>query len=1122
MALHYITGAASSGKSTFLYDKILKMAAEDLKRKYIIIVPEQYALRVEQELVKQSDGNGVINIEVLSFTRLAYRLMEEACDEGYPVLNDMGKNMLIRRIMQESADRLGVFRGKERNAGFVDEIKSAISEMCQYMISPEMLEEFENNTEKGLLKAKMSDFRIIYGEFLSKIQNVYQTAENMQVMSFKHIGSSEILSSACLVFDGFTGFTPVQRQFIEHMMGRVSEIFMCLAADKDTLSFDGMDVSSSNGKRKIFSMTCETVETMKSLCEKNGWKTYKEEYQDVEYGSTQLEHLKANIFGKTSTQMESAEGIHEVHCRDAKAEALYISSRISELLRKKKYKYRDIAIIASDMELYAPYIEKSLRDYGIPFYTDVTKDISDNPMIKFINYALSVIDTSYSRESVSNLIKSPFAGYDEKTVYETDNYLFCYNYRGRAAYEREWSAYKRLKKSIDLDGINAIRKDMCEHLSLLPGRLSNVKAGELCEGIMAFLESYDVLDKMSALSEKYPEYMRVYEAVKTILEQIRDIMGEENLTYREFKEIFLTGIRKTKLGIIPPSPDVILIGDLKRTRLDSIKVLFVAGVNEGKMPEITMDEGVFTDDDKGVLRRAGIEMAVSPAEDPAREEFYIYLMISRPKEELYLCCSVLGEDGMEIRPSYIMKETAKLFKDDIRDRGCLKGIAPQLGFDRGISYVVNCMSKNGNRDNVDDRLASEIYSWYEKNNMPELEKLNGIINDYRFDSASKGLSTEMAEKLYGKIINSSVSRIEEYAKCPFKHFMNHGLLISKRDEPRQESIDLGNVCHDVMKRFGEIIMAAGNKWNELGKEVYYPLVVECVEETVSTYADGMYKNDEFMQSLARRTKKLAEICADVMVKQIQAGEYLPVSYEEPFSASGVHMKLRGRIDRIDICDGEAGKYVKVVDYKTRDENLDFPLLKSGIQIQLPLYLNYLVKEKKFGDVIPAAALYQKLGAPLIDDESIDKNVEEKVYRELRPSGMIYRNLENVKSLDRGLAAPDGNGYTVSYTSQVSMLKTNSKGELSTSKQSSVIVSGEDTEKILQFAEDKAVSLSHEIMDGHTEIKPYKCGDETACKFCDYANVCGFDERLGKHTYNRLSNDSKKAFNSIINGENERN
>lgn len=1122
MALHYITGAASSGKSTFLYKRILKMAAEDIRKKYILIVPEQSALRAEQELIRQSDGSGVINVEVLSFTRLAYRLMEEACDNGYPVLNDMGKNMLIRRIMQECSDRLEVFRGKERNSGFVDEIKSEISEMCQYMISPDKLAEFENTAEKGLLKAKMSDFRVIYEEFLTKIKNVYQTAENMQVMCFKHIGTSELLSSAYVIFDGFTGFTPVQRQFIEHMMGKVSEIYMCLASDKDTVLSDGVDVSVSNGRRKIFSMTCETVETMKVLCEKNGWKSDILEYDEIRYGSEPLEHLKTNIFGKNFVQTGSGGGIHEVFCRDAKAEAIYISSQISELLREKNYKYKDIAIIVSDLDLYTPYFEKSLKDYGIPFYTDVTKDISDNPMIKFINNALSVIDSSYSREKVANLIKSPFAGYDEKTVYEMDNYLFCYNYRGRASYEREWIACKRLKKSVDLEGINEIRRDMCRHLDLLPGKLNNVNAAELCDGIMAFLESYGVSEKMSVLSEKYPEYVRVYDAVENILVQIKDIMGSEILTYREFKDIFLTGIKKTKLGVIPPSPDVILIGDLKRTRLDSIKVLFVAGVNEGKLPKITMDEGVFTDDDKGILRKAGIEMAVSSSEDPAREEFYIYLMMARPQNELYLCCSVLSDDGMEIRPSYIMKETAKLFKDDIRKKDSNGGIAQRLGFDRGVSYIVDCMSRERERKTVSDDLADKLFSWYKNNNMPELEEIENIRNDYIFDSASEGLSSEMAEKLYGKIINSSVSRIEEFAKCPFRHFMDYGLSISKREEPRQESIDLGNVCHEVMKRFGEKIMASGNRWNELKKDVYYPMIAECVEETVSIYADGIYKNDEFMESLTRRTRRLAEICADVMVKQIQAGEYKPVSYEEPFSMSSAYMKLRGRIDRVDMCDGTSGKYVKVIDYKTGDEKLDFARLYNGIQLQLSMYLNYLVKEKKFGDVIPAAALYQRLDAPLLDSNDINNDVDKGIYKELRPSGMIYQNPENIRFMDRGMVSPDGKGYISGYTSEVSMLKTNKSGILSSGEKGSVIVSLDETDRILRFAEDKAVSLSHEIMDGHTEIKPYKCGNETACKFCDYADICGFDEKLGKHTYNRIPKDSTKAFNRIVNGENEGN
>ncbi|MGN0165074.1 MAG: PD-(D/E)XK nuclease family protein [Lachnospiraceae bacterium] len=1126
MGIHIINGPAGCGKSYYLYDYMLKKAEENSACTYILVVPEQAALSAEKELVEKSSGKGIMNIEVLSFTRLAYRIMEEAGDSGYPMLNDMGKSMLIRKVMQEKRSELRLYAGKEKNAGFLDEIKSMISEFSQYLISPEMLVDF---SEKGqgseILSIKLKDMSVIYGEFLAKIKGVYTTAETMFELSYKHIPKISFLKTAVLVFDGFTGFTPSQYAFVEQLLSVVNHVYLCVTMDNELIGDNpcGNDCFVSiNSEPGIFSMSSEMADSMIKLGKKNGLKTELVKWSEYQYLSEEISFIRDNIFRNNSNTFAGESHTVITAHGNRKQEAFYIASRISELLRDENLHYSDIGVIAGDLPGYAPYFEKAFRAYGIDCYIDETRDISSNALVEFIGSILNSADSEFKPDEIAGLIKSPLAGYDKNSIWNFENYLLCYGYRGRNKYNSEWTANKKIKQQVDLVEINRMRTDLFERLSNLPKNNGCATTHEIIVGIYQVLTSYEVKEKLLSMSENLSdctdsryygysdEYSRVYDAVMGIFQQMDDLMGNETCTYKEFYDIFMTGVRKTKLGILPPKKDVVMVGDVLRTRIHGIKVLFFAGVNENIVPSAPQSGGILTDEEREAMGEAGCKIAPGVKDKTLNEEFYIYLAISKPRERLYISYALTGDDGKEAKPSYIVNILSSL----TGVKPCMhhkNGISDLAGFDRGLSYVTESIAKNKKAE--DDSVYSSLLTFYKEGKAPEAEIIRKIIDDYYTRGTIASISKRTADRLYNHILLGSVSRMETYAECAYKFFMEYGLGLKSRPESGPDNLDYGSLFHDAMRRYGEYVKNRGNDWQEITPDICKNAASHCFDEAVKNYGEGIYREEAGSDNLTERMKKVMISSAEAVTKQLQAGEYKPEDFEFAFNIPGQFINLRGVIDRADICRENGVTRLKIVDYKTGNEKIDYVKLYYGIQIQLMVYLNAMLYSDKYKDAVPSGVFYQKIDDPEIDNsEKSDVNLEK--LRELRPYGIITDDHNNYICLDRNLNGSSDTVLAGSYSSDAVRLQTKKNGVLSSNSLKN-IMNESDLRALASYAGNKVNELSNNIMNGDIKIFPYKYDKMTACEYCQYSAVCGFDKKNNQYRYNYLDLKPEEALERMV-------
>ncbi len=1120
MSIRLLTGPSGCGKSHSLYEMLVKEASENPKTSYIFIVPEQFALSTEKELVEKSSGMGIMNIEVLSFTRLAYRIMEEAGDAGYPLINDMGKSMLIRKVMQEEKDRLVLYAGKEKSAGFLDEVKSIISEFSQYLITPKTLKtSIENST--GILSVKLNDVAIIYEGFLKKIEGLFSTSESLLGLCYRHVGNSGFLKDSVIVFDGFTGFTPCQSEFVEHIMPYIKDAYICATIDDEYISEtntpDGgfIKVNTDAG---IFSMSATMLDDIVRLGEKNGHNSEIYDYDKFCKHEEEIRFLRDNIFRYPSGTYKNTTKTCITAHQNRKQEALYIAARISDLLRDEGLKYDEIAVMSGDLEGYAPYFEKAFKDYGINCHIDDSKNISSNPLVNYITGILKVAEGDFRVDDIIEHIKSPLSGFEETDVYEFENYLICYGYRGKKRYQSNWEAHKKLKRKINLENINLVRETLFNRFIPLTESKSSLNVSRIIELIYNQLVDLDIRLKLSNLAEiiadnedndeLIKEYERVYDAVIAIFKQMYDLMGDEQCTFKEFLDIFMTGVRKTKLGILPPNKDVVLVGDLWRTRIKDIKVLFVAGMNDGVIPRASTQSGLLTDDERERLKSKGHKLAPGIKEKPLNEEYYVYLALSKPSKKLYVSYSLTQENGGEIKQSYVINILEVLLgKESELYNGKL--LSDIIGYDKGLSYVLDGLKVENNKE---DKLLGALLKLLDEGKVPKLEMIKRINDDYYTRGSLTSLSARTADKLYNHILISSVSRIETFAGCAYRHFLRYGLGLDKRTQSEADNMDFGNLFHDALKRFGLLVKESGNNWKDFTDEICEVSAKECFYEALNSYKDGLYVGDAAKEHLSKRMEKVMVTTAKALVKQIQAGDYEPYLYEYAFNIPGRFTNLSGKIDRIDIYRENGKTYLKILDYKTGGSTIDYVKLYYGLQLQLMVYMNSMVNSDKFKDSIPAAVLYQEVTDPSLEEP---KDIEREKLLSLRPSGVIPGGINEIAHFDRGFVNDKGEAVA-SYNSTVIGAKTLKSGAVTTSGSGNMLTETDIISSLGSYAGKMVNELSKEIMNGEIKINPYKSGMETACDYCDYKGVCGFDKKNKAYKYNKLTIDADEALDNMVN------
>lgn len=1119
MALQFIMGGSGSGKSSHLFRQILKEAATHPHINYLVLVPDQFTLETQRTLVELSGGKGILNIDVLSFHRLAYRAFEEMPARRRTVLEDMGKMMLLRKVFLEQKKHLRYFRHGLHGMGFLDECKSFLCELAQYAVSEEDLEEMVGVFgEESLMGMKLSDLRLIYRAFQEKMGDTYMMAEELVPQLTTMVSSLENVRDSVICLDGFTGFTPTQYDLLSELLALCQEMIVTVTTDR------------TEKRGLVFSISMDTIRRLTSLAGERGVPLTppvitgkgKEKIPYRVAENEELAFLEKNIFAYgVAPWEEKPENIEITLCKRETDEASYVARRIFWLVKEEGYQYEEIAVVTAGMETYERALSQEMDKLGIHYFMDNTKNIGANAMAEYVMAFGNMVEKGMDYESTFRFLR---CGLSPLSMEETDlleNYVIAQGRRGLNAYQQMWE-YEVAK--LDLVSINEYRMKFLgsieEAMLALKGGKKTVR--EFTEILYNLVLKNEIYERLQEKSEAFEEagkpilareYRSIYRLMMNLWDEMVELLGDEVVSFREYSELLSAGISEGLLGFIPPASHQVVVGDVRRSRLKNIRVLFFVGVNDDYIPKEQGAAGILSESERRKLKEAGIELRPDAERESYTEQFYLYLALTKASEKVILTYAAMGTNGSSKRPAYLINRVQTLFPAlRIRREEDEQSLRKILGSDCGKTYLIRHLADYSYET---DPAWWELASFYEKRHP-------GLLAEWcEIRSRSKAglpLRREAARQLYGRVLEGSVTRIEQFVKCPFAHFIRYGLRLTERQQYEISGLDRGNIFHHAMEHFSHELEREDREWQDLTEEEAVNLAGQCIDYAVEHYQGQKYFQSGRSLFMTRRLKNELMHSVWALWHQMQAGEFHQLYTEKQFSGRGEHgllalriplkddaqICLNGVIDRVDVCSSPEGELIKIVDYKSSDSmDLSLAQVYHGWQMQLPTYMaaakELIQREKGESTVIPAAMLYYAMKEKNLEwKEENEDSRRQRSLEQMKSKGYVNEKPAIVKYLDHGMV--NGDELNPAASSALFPLESDKTGNYTKKSQ---VLSTEQFELLMEHTREKMAECGERILGGEIEASPARFETHSGCEYCPFSAVCGKEKELPKEAVREM-------------------
>ena len=1052
MELQFILGASGAGKSHKIYSEIIAQAAEHPEQNYIVLVPEQYSMAIQKKMVELSPTGGYMNIDVIGFNRLAYRLFDEQKKQPGTVLEDFGKSMLLLLAARRVSDRLNVFSGSLDKPGFIDEAKSLMSELYQYDLDREKLsnviDSLSKNGKDELLVKKLTDMKLIYEEFDRAREERFIVAEEMTELLAELITQSDLIKRSVVVMDAFTGFTPLQLKAVRALIKNAVKTYALLTVDEAAYK------KKKQSPHALFYLTSETKRLLTEIAKEEKVPVAQDvfivptERARFKKGSA-IAHLEKNLFRYPYEVFDKDQDeIRIAVCENSVKELVLCGEEILRLVEEEGYRYKDIAVVCGDLENRIPYLEQYFGE-RIPYFADATVPIKNNACIDAVGHILRIAEENFSYDSVFAFLKSGV--FDALSMDEIDlmeNYVLAKEIRGNTRYNRTWPEEFEESRTAFADFMLPVYKKI--------GGTKKHKVSEYTETL------FDCMEKLS-FEEKLENLPGVYESLCGLLEKQNALMADEQLTVDAFYEILSVGLSELSLGRIPGTLDVVIVGDITRTRLDSIKVLFVLGVNDGVIPKYGSSPGIITDHEKERLKKEGFVMAPTDTENAFTEQFYLYQNLTKPSERLYLTYAANTTEGEGLRPSYLIRRIESIFKKLTEQTAQdMIGICrlPANNLERLAKGI---QSLRGNDTEHEEETLAALKLILERGDARTRKMLLAAAE---YSNIPSRLAEDVKKLIEIRQARMSVSRLERFSACAYSYYLQYTIGLSERENGGYDNREIGNILHGAMEQlYRHVHDNLSNDWESVSEEKLSELVSRFADDSFEQVLAGREMNGKY-EVLRNTIKRIAIRTAGALTRISKKDGFSPEYFEYRFKmnipyGTDEQLAIGGIVDRADIrANAEGDKlYLRVIDYKSGEKKFELSDVYEGLALQLAVYLDVMRSltdkevnggrakdDEEYKTIVPEGMYYYHMFDPFVDAESAEQAEKERE-KELNIKGLKNR----------------GDAYL-------------------------------DT--VVDFAACKSGEIAERIASGEIDKNPISNGIMTPCGMCAYRNVCRFDERYG--------------------------
>ena len=1109
MSLKIIYGKSGSGKSTYIFNEIADKIQNKTSRKIYIITPEQFSFTAEKKLLESVKTSAVISAEVLTFNRMAYRVMKEIGNAKTKNLSSTGKSMLIYNILSESKKDLKFIGKSSEN---VELICTQITEFKKHGITVENLKSAMDNTKSEYLKAKIKDMLNIYEKYTDEISNDYIDENDSLTILAENLDFTNGFDNTDIYIDEFVGFTHQEYEILRKLFTKANEVNITVCTDDINLT--------SNPDTDVFYANKLTLDKIYYVARQENVKIDKPVFLENSYRfkNYELKHLEENIYSFPYTKYDkTVENIELFLAKNQYSEIEYVAENIVKLVRDKNYRYKEIAVITKDLSGYASLCKAIFNKYNIPVFIDEKKDLSQNVLVRYILSVINIFARNWSQESVMEYLKTNLVeDIDDSDICILENYALRWGIKNSKWYNGDWNFYDETEE--EQEKILHIREKLVEPLLKFKKELSNQKdITSITKTLYQFIidNHIDVamekkINELEDLGEieKAKEYETSFGLIVDILDEIVSILGDKKVSFDKYADILKIGLGSTGLGRIPGTQDQVVVGDVDRSRSHKVRAVFVIGLNDGMFPSVNKNEGFFNDNDREQMKDIGAELAKGTIEKLYDDNFNIYKAFSTAEEKIYLSYSSSDLEGKSLRPSVLINRLKKIFSNLTETSDVIEKNSEVITKMSTFEELLNQLRDFRDGKEIDS-IWFELYNYY-FNSTEWKDKLENSLKALNFSIETDKIDKDIVEKLYGDTLKTSVSRLEQYKSCPFSYYLKYGLNLSEREEFKIQALDTGNFMHDVIDSFFGKLEERNIKVKELEKEELEEIVQEIIEEKLQLKKNYIFTSIPKYRVLANRLKKVIQKSIEYIVDSLKCSDFEVMGHEMEFKdgkefpaikmtlENGKKVEITGKIDRIDIAKTPDGNYIRIIDYKSSTKDINLNEVVAGLQLQLLTYLDAVCEIE---DVMPAGVLYFNLIDPSIKASSkIDEEkLQEEIKKQFKMKGLILADVDIVKKMDKKLEKGNSN-VIPAYIDK--------DGNLA--NKSSTITRAQ-FENLQKYTNKMIKQISNAILSGNIDVKPYykiKQG-KTPCEYCKYRSICNFNTGICKKEYNYIGNAEKE-------------
>ncbi len=1080
MSLNIILGKSNSGKSEYLMNKI--MACEN--KQAILFVPSSMRVTAEQEYLEYTKKKGIIDVTVTSIERFVDRNVNKGeLYKSKEFLPELAKKLLVRKVILENDELFEIFRKVKNNTNFIDRMCSYIdSAKNQNLCAEDILTKY---TEDDFLGKKLNEFGNIYKKVEDELKDRFVSSLDAIDYFIKDISSKDDLKNMEFFFDGYNNFSKVEFEYIKALLSMGTNVYMTLEIDLD---------KHLDGSTEIFTSSYETLENLRIIAKESGVKVDEIKLNKAKDNRPKdLAHLAENIFELSKNEYkDKVENVKLVLKENTYNEIEYVAVDILSKI-KEGYKYKDFVIYTNDILGYKINMSRIFAMYNIPVYFNIEQSINSSPFVIYLTTLLKIIIEGLKKDitPIITLIKTGLV--DVENINEFENYTREF---GIAGYMLEnkftYNNKKETNHIYDLDALNVIRDKLLDNILNLKSKLEcKTNSKDITKGIYEYIKESGILERyeehLAVIKEEsvneYNKQVQIISKLYEIMDNI--ILAYENITLKEYLELLEYGAKEQITDTIPEKIDQVYIADINKNRGTSKKIGYIIGAYDGGLPVVQNEDNIFSDVELKKLKDKGVDLKQTRIDRNNMQLFNIYQAINKIREKLIVTVPSSGMMGGSLRPSTLITTIKNILNFKLESENTRTDLSIHSNFMDLITRICN-VKVNAPKEEFEN-LYNEFLVYVED------EKYRSILEYARQD---KNLKKETLDLIYKDKINSSVSRLEQFKRCPFAYYTNYILNLKESKEYQVTNLDTGSLMHEVLEEFSKYIISKNIPWQDIvlkekTRELCFKEIDKIVEKTFEESYSKFLVSAKYVV-LKNKIKQSMKKTIYAIADSFNHSSFRPLGYEISFEDgalfapikveldNGKSLFLRGKIDRVDSAEINGTTYLRIVDYKSSNKNLTLSDVKDGIMLQLMSYMWAMLENKdkivKEGNVLPAAVSYFTISRNLLSISNFEAN-EDKISKSLKKAlklrGIYIRDIEILKELDNN-AEDNGESY-------LELSKKALQDDNKTLPEEVFIEECNNMRKILK-------EISTDMVKGNVSICP-NSKVRGVCDYCKFGTIC---------------------------------